>query len=94
MLAVGSGEDDAVAAAREDADGEGGRAGSRLRAVGGVCVCVCVCVMVVVGGELAAMAEKVLSEAMTHVQLGCLAHRSVVTKWGISARARAVQRPV
>ena len=50
MLAVGSGEDDAGAAAREDAHGDGGRAGSRLRAVGGVCVCVMVCVMVV-GGE-------------------------------------------
>ena len=49
MLAVGSGEDDAVAAAREDADGEGGRAGSRLRAVGGVCVCDGVCDGV--GGE-------------------------------------------
>ena len=46
MLAVGSGEDDAGAAAREDARGEGGRAGSRPRAVGGVCVCVCGCVMV------------------------------------------------
>ena len=41
MLAVGSGEDDAGAAAREDAHGDGRRAGSRLRAVGCVCVCVC-----------------------------------------------------
>ena len=48
MLAVGSGEDDAGAAAREDAHGDDGRAGSRLRAVGGVCVCVCVCVCVMV----------------------------------------------
>ena len=60
-------------------------AGALDRACGLWAVCVCVMVW---GGELAAMAEKVLSEAMTHVQLGCLAHRSVVTKWGISARAR------